>query len=833
MPLLAQEILSHEWLTMNNPRIFQQTCLAGCIAVALSAPYSASAAPMTTTSLLKQTEQLPAGFAEHFFDVPLAVRIELNGQLLGEGMITLSHDERVRLLEFTHSVDVQGEMLRRQELWGQILQQERKLGECSADCPEKLLAIHYSIENSQLSIVTADAEVIDGEAKYYLLPQESAPGLIVRNQLNLVNSGEGETSGNYWLNATASLGTWSMQSSWQMAKSSGYDDEMHYSMQDLYGQREYEGRFLRLGYFTPDSNNIGLQPMTLGGRPDTTLGVMLGSSDTLAIRNDRPSATPIYVTVNRPGMVEIYRNQQLINSQSVQPGLQTIDTRSLPGGIYPIEVRLVEDGDVTYRREETIYKPENWADPTNRWRYNLFAGKSSQLISNWDKREQGELNAGVLLNYLINPRLIGGLSAQQVQGNMQYGTTLDWRISDSLSFYNNLSWAENYGQAVDLQGIYSYGSGSIVLSHNQSWLDTRTRYGSYKGENRTSSANLHHRLSNKNSLTGRVSNNSGNSNGTGVDLGWQHNGELYGNSALWRVSLFDRPGSYSSGNGRNRGIDINLSWNLSTEKGRITTRLGSRTARDGGRDNNAAVGWQQDYDQGFVRNLNGTLTADRYGTGLDVGAGFQNSVLRGDAYAQKSSYSSGLSGGVNLESTVAMGRNKLAASGESHYSGAGMIIDVESDVPEVLLRADEHSGSSTPLRPGRNFIPVAPYKTGHIQYDVEKDDHAVTIKPQSTRYQLNRGGVEYRKIQVMKTVTVIGRVLDAQGEPIRGGQVINHASRSVTEHGGFFAVEMNASSPTLAIHHQNKQLCELTLDINAHPQENDALMVGDIHCVKS
>lgn len=818
---------------MNIRCYFPQNVLAGSIALALLSVGSAHATPVTTTSLLQQTEQLPTGFAEHFFDVPLAVRVELNGQLLGEAMITLSRDERVRLLEFTHNMDVQGHMLQRQQQWAQILQTERKLGDCSADCPEKLLAIQYSIENSQLSIVTADAETISGEAKYYLLPEESGLGLIMRNQLNLVNDGEGGTSGNYWLDTIASLGTWSAQSGWQMAKSNGYYDEMHYSMQHLYAQREYEGHFLRLGYFTPDSNNISLQPITMGGRPDTTIGVMFGSSDTLAISNDRPSSTPIYVTVNRPGIVEIYRNQQLINSQPVQPGLQTIDTRTLPGGIYPVEVRLVEDGDVTYRSDETIYKPENWTDPTNRWRYNLYAGKSTQLISNWEKQDEGKLNAGVMLNYLLNPRLVSGLSVQQVQGNMQYGTTLDWRISDSVSIYNNLSWAQNYGQGVDVQGIYNYGSGSLVLSHNQSWLDTRTRYGSYKGETRTSSANLQHRLSQKNSLTSRVSNSSGNSNGTGVDIGWQHNGELFSNNALWRVSLFDRPGSYSSGNSRNRGIDINLSWSLSSKSGSVNARLGSRTARDGGRDNNASLGWQQDYDEGFVRNLNTTLTADRYGMGLDVGAGFQNSLLRGDTYAQKSSYSSGISGGINLESTVAMGRSKLAASGESHYSCAGMIIDVESDVPGVHLRAEELNGGSTPLRPGRNFIPVEPYKTGHLQFDLEKDDHAVTIKPQSTSYQLNRGGVEYRKIQVMKTVTVIGRVLDASGEPIRGGQVVNHASRSVTEHGGFFAVEMNASSPTLAIHHNDKQLCELTLDINAHPQENNALMVGDIQCAKN
>ena len=227
------------------------------------------------------------------------------------------------------------------------------------------------------------------------------------------------------------------------------------------------------------------------------------------------------------------------------------------------------------------------------------------------------------------------------------------------------------------------------------------------------------------------------------------------------------------------------------------------------------------------------MTADRYGTGLDVGADFSSSLARGDLYAQQSSYSKSLGGGLNMESTVAFGGNKLAVSGEPHYNGAGLIIDVDSDVKGVRLRADEHGGNSTLLRPGRNFIPVEPYKTGHIQFDLETEQHAVNIKPATASYQLNRGGVEYRKIEVMKTITVMGRVLNHEGQPLRGGHVINHASRSVTENNGFFAVEMNTSAPTLDIQHQGQSLCALTVDLNAHQQENNVLMMGDIQCKKA
>ncbi|MFP3525767.1 TcfC E-set like domain-containing protein, partial [Pantoea sp. SIMBA_072] len=102
------------------------------------------------------------------------------------------------------------------------------------------------------------------------------------------------------------------------------------------------------------------QPRLMGASPDTTLGLMFGSSDSLATDNGAPSATPIYVTPNRPAVAEIYRNGVLINSQPVQPGLQTLDSKVLPGGIYEVEIRLVEDGQVTSRSQAFIYKPGNW-----------------------------------------------------------------------------------------------------------------------------------------------------------------------------------------------------------------------------------------------------------------------------------------------------------------------------------------------------------------------------------------------------------------------------------------------------------------------------------------
>ncbi|MCI0997322.1 CS1-pili formation C-terminal domain-containing protein, partial [Pseudomonas corrugata] len=81
-----------------------------------------------------------------------------------------------------------------------------------------------------------------------------------------------------------------------------------------------------------------------------------------------------------------------------------------------------------------------------------------------------------------------------------------------------------------------------------------------------------------------------------------------------------------------------------------------------------------------------------------------------------------------------------------------------------------------------------------------------------------------------KTVTVLGRLLDEQGQPLKGHHVINHASRGVSEADGFFSMEMNAASPTLEVRYGNELFCRFRLDPENASDEGDVLMIGDLRC---
>ena len=794
----------------------------------------------TDLDLLSQAQGLPAEFRDHFFDVPLAVRVDLDGRFLAEAMLVLSRDERVQLLEFTDSRDSKVPPQALQE-WLQALSEPRSLGACQQDCPHDLLALHYSLANSQLSILTRSVEQDATAARFHALPKQGSNGLLLRNQLNLSGSKQ-DLHGTYIAEGLGSVGQWTTTARAQLDRSNASEGQTdRYRVSGLYADRVIEESFYRLGYFTPSAQGLSRQPRTLGGRPDGTLGVMFGSSDSLLINDGQASTTPIYVTPNRPAVVEVYRDGSLIFSQAVQPGLQTIDTRRLPGGIYEVEIRLVEDGQVTSRSEEFIYKPRNWSNPDKRWSYNAYLGKSSALLSNWGNERADSVSAGVIANYLLHPRAVLGLSAEHVDNGMQYGTSLDWDLLDTLKLYGNVYHSDDQGTGFELQNVYSYKSGSLVFSHNRSWLETTkssrgvdTTYSSSSRETREvqqTSFSVQQRLDDKNTANLRVNHSSGAVSGVGVDLAWVRRSMIMGSDATWRFSVFDRPGSASSGGERNRGVDVSLTMSLGGDGGRVNGSLGSRTGRNGEREQNASLSYQQQLDYGPLRSVTGTVNSDSYGLGLGSSVDIRGRAVSGSAYLQSSSFNGELSGGINLDSTVGLGGGVVALGSNVVGHEAAMVVDVETDYSDLELQALDKQGYGSTLKPGRNLIPVTAYKAGSVQFDFNaKDAHAAVIQPQAVNYHLNKGGVTYQKVRIMRTVTVIGRLLDGNGKALRGAMVINHASRSVSEADGFFAVEMSESTPTLEVRQKGGQQCFLRLDKDSYKREQDVLLVGDLTC---
>ncbi len=791
-----------------------QSILLGML---LFGPLAVAADPVM---LLQQARQLPEGFEEHFFGVPLMVRVTVDGRLLGDGEVLLGRDNSVQLLSL---VDVQDSEFDEgaRERWLSKLGIPLPLGECDLACPEGIVGLQYSLEESQLSVLTGQVEQEARDQRFMALPQESK-GLLVQNQLNLVQGTQ--RNGHYNLQLEGSWGQWSPfmegDATWQEGQSS------EVGLAQLYGERLHEANFYRLGFFFPSAQGLVRQPNYYSGATPTVLGVMWGSSDLLRRERGVPSLAPIQVAPARPGMVEIYRDGNLIQSQPVVSGLQALDTRSLPGGIYEVELRLLEDGQETRRWREMIYKPSNWQTPEEPWRFNLFAGRQTRwLVRQGDSDLEGA-SGGAAVNHLLLPSLVVGAGSQYVDRGAQHSLSLDWEATSQLHGFASLNQSVGMGWGYDLQGIYWHGNSSLVASHSRNLR----KQGDASS---VSSLSLQQSLEKWGSLGVYVSHQSG--RGNGADLGWHYSDRFLGRWVTWGVTLFDRPGSESTAQQRDRGSTLSLTVNLGGQDRQLSLGLGSNTSRSGGAQRSAYLNYQQEVDWGPLRQVSVGSTHDSYGTGLSGYGRFAAPWLGGDLFAQHSSYNEQVTGGINLESVVALGQEGELALGSRDMGGMGneaaMILDIEADDEAARIRVSDDQGSVQTLGPGRHLVSVPALQSGTLQLEMADHEGApLTIKPTVLPYHLNRGGVGYGQVNAVSTVTVIGRLLDGQGTPLKGAMVINHVDRTVSEADGFFAVEMSKHNSNLQVEYQGGQQCDLVLEMDRVKRQQAVLLLGDLVC---
>lgn len=826
--------------------MFRSSKLATALALAIPmcAPAMSPAAPLTYLNLLDQSIGLPEDFRDNFFDTPLIVNILLNHRKLGEATITLSRQEHVTLVDFTDTNDSDFQTSEI-EKWKSTLQKGITLGQCEKQCANGLLTAHYSLENSELSLLSEDANYIFSAGEFHDLPDNGSTGLVVRNQVNVAGGQQQDAYGRLALQGVSSVGNWTQTLSGQVSRNDSPVQSSQYQVNELHTQKEWHRNFLRVGYFTPNSIGLIRQARAFGNHPDTAVGVMMGSSDSLTRDVARPAIYPIYVTPSRSATVEIYRNNSLINSQQVEAGLQSLDTRSFPGGIYDVEIRVLEDGIVTSTTDELVYKPNNWNNYDQRWRYNAFLGKDSAALSNVSNSNDSAPTFGVAANYLIHPRAVVGVSARKVNDQNQLSTSVDVGLGAQSKFYTNVYTTQDHGTGTDIQALHNYGSGNVIVSHNRSWLDTHNawetlpdgtrirRRHAYRGNVNNTSAGINHRIGHHNSLNARISYSEGQANGIGLDAGWLRSTRLFSSDASWRLSIFDRPGSASTEGERNRGIDLSLNLAIGTPGKRISASFGQWNSRNGAEDRNANLGYQQDIEEGSLRQLNANVNSDTSGIGLNGSTRFETDIAYGDAFIQRSSYSRKISGNLNVESTVVAGVRKVTMTGQ-HLSGdAVMIVDLESDFEDIELRADDLSGHQAILRTGRNVVPVSAYQRGAVQFDFQGvDAPAASIQPPRSSYHLNKGGVAYQQVRLSRTFTVLGRIVDGSGKPLKGVHVLNHASRGVTEADGFFSMELSSKTPSLEVIQGDQIICRLVLDSETLKTEGDLLMAGDLPCLQ-
>lgn len=779
-------------------------------------------------NLAEQVAMIPDEFKNHFFDVPLSARVTLNGRILGDAIVILSKNDHVSLLQFTDNTDSDYSESERQAFLSK-LSTPAPLGVCNKGCPTDVMALHYSLSDSSLAIITSDENSV---ADYwYSRPEGGGSGLLLNNQFN-VSGGEEQTVMSWNAGLEAAVQSWTVTSQFQYDstryKSGEYVSK--YAVTSLYAQQEHKLHFIRGGIFTPDSQGLLRQPYLANGGISTLAGVMLGSSDAMLKEGGKPALYPVYVTANREGVAEVYRDGSLIFTQPLEPGLQLLNTTTLPSGIYDVEIRVLEEGREASRIMETINKPSLWVVPGERLRYNLFAGRLYSPWNSYDYDEDHSVALGSSLNYLLRPQLTTGLAVQKVGSEKQAAVSMDWQVSAPVQLYGNIWNSSATGTGFDSQILWQHQQGNVAFNHSRSWYRSENLIHETRpsiAHNTTLSSTL--RLNSENSLNGRLNYNS-RLRGTGIDVGFNSRSHVGETPVSWRVAGFDRPYAQNS-HIRNRGVSVNASFPLSGKGRSGNLSMGSRNDTNGSRELYASASvYQQWAETNPITSTSLTLTGDRHGAGMSTYNQFDTAISNGTFWGQRSTQGGKLSGGLNSSSLLALGNGSAVISRQStNLSGSGVIIDVVTDDEDMHLQALSTSGQF-PLKKGRNFVPVEAWKPGSLQVDVA-GIHApgMKIEPEFLSYHQIPGGVSTHQVRVMKTVSIMGRLIDSDNKPLQGAQVINHAGRTLSQADGIFTLELHKHNPEIRVEHPSGQGCTLQIP----PEEidgQDILFVGNLLC---
>jgi hypothetical protein len=750
-------------------------------------PLIAQAADMTSVANMRG---LPEDFRRYFYDSELIVQVYLNDTRLFDAAVALNENGDIRLLRTIN--DEQDTDPDTRTLWSDVLQKGVSVGKCSKDCPSGLMAVQYRLDNSILKLYTANYETARARSSYIDMPADTPGGVIMYNDASVTNTSSTRSWG---INSsmTSSLAGWSQRASFQ---SSGTDGGYHYSsssLYELYTQKELQGSFVRLGFFTPDGDMGNVQ--TSGFGYDTVVGAMWGTSDALLASADSVSAWPVYITGRNQSIAEVWRDGRLIRTQQLQAGVQALDTRHLPGGIYDITIKIIRNGLTVDTQQAQIYKPQGWSNPDRRWRMNLWSGQRKTLgTGEGREREDNPFSVGGGIDVLAHPRAVLGLSGAATEKEHQVRTRANITLSPNDTLFAQYTLGNTEYQTNQNTDIRYYRNIARGGSASLFWRSTTTDIYGHRTSSRqqgdTWGSSLSLRLPWSTSLI---------VNGQYMDTAWRRGfgsdisvttlATLSGRDTNFRVSAYDRPGF--SDNRRDHGVSFGVSISLAPAARHTISAETGMNQNQGYSSLNYQ--WQPGNDNS-IRSMGGGVSYSPQNTVISGNASVDTPYVSGDGYVQHNTQGSTNTAGGNLSQVLVMGGGRVASvnGNNSRSMESALIVDVDSDDETANVIASG-SMAETRLKAGRNIVPAELWKKDTVQFSASGGE-SVQVFPVSESMQMRRGSVKYIKVKAVRTFTVVGMLQDENGNLLKNRYVSSDVSGGVINAEGVLTLDSSLTN---------------------------------------
>lgn len=750
-------------------------------------------------TFLASLRGIPDDFRRYFFHSELPVQVRLNDQPLFEASMSVRENGSMNLI----SILVPGHTLAPevQTRWENVLRQGISVGECETRCPNGLITTEYKLDSSTLQLYTSNYETARAETNYITLPETFSTGLIIHNDFSAVQTSS--DSQLYSLNSAwqASFLNWNHRMAFQSSYSSdkyGYDSTDLY---ELFSQKELAGSFIRLGFFTPDSETGNVQTTAFGY--DSVIGAMWGTSDTLLENNNTVSAWPVYINGRNQAIAEVYRDGRLIHTQQLQDGVQALDTRRLPGGIYDITIRVMENGQEIDTQTAQIYKPSAWLNTDRRWRMNLWTGQRHTVSSRDTSYRDESLVVGGSLDVLAWPGGIVGLSATTTEDHdhwLRLRSDITLTPSDSLFLQHTraaVGDADNNSSDVRYYRTLTGGNSASLYWRNTEYdYRTATRHHRQRGDVWGSSFSL--RLPGSSNLI---------FNGQYADSAWRRGFSAdasFSTRRTWfnrdtdiRLSAYDRPGYQGQRRDQGGSVNITLSLFPDSRHHSVSAALG---VNDRHGYTSASYQWRPQEDSN-ISWLGGGVSHSHHHTTLSANGGIDNRYLNGDGYVQYATADHNTTAGLNLSQSLAVGGGRIAAGNLQRGLQSAVIVDVQSDQPDNQIIAAGRM-SEMNLQAGRNVIPVDTWQRDTLQFSA-RGDNGVQIYPAQHHVQMNKGSVGYVQVKAVNTRTLVAILRDEQGNKLRNRAVSSDTGNGRVNADGVLTLDISQQTRTLHIAAEN------------------------------
>jgi hypothetical protein len=697
--------------------------------------------------------------------------------------------------------------------------------DCGRLTPQVAAVIFDASRFRATLFVAPDQRVTQGPDLRRFLPPSDSGFSVLQNLFASVSGADSASPDAYTVSALTSL-SWAES---HLLVETSWDSENDLTMDQAYARREFEGRVAQGGLYRTRGQSLGFV------RERDLLGARLGSS--LDTRADRAfsGGTPLEVFLPTRSRVELLQDGRLIDSSTYDAGNQVLDTRDLPDGAYEVEIRI-RGADGSVRTERRLFVKTTRLPPKDQPLWNLEAGR-------------------------VLDRTASGVVPQDADAWFARASTTR-RIEDDLGV--DLGMAAGAGDVIGQAGVFRVGAlGEIQAS---AFAGTDDLWGAAllgRVQWRALRLNLDYRRiegteRDAGSLVGAASEQIGATLSTPLAGGTLTMGARRDSRAgttdrsSWTLS-WDRYLLRGRRSALRLQFDVSqedddwfalarLEWDLRGEGGvRALVQPGVRhDRRDGrgktGRQTDARLAWERESDRGDYLSLgvDGTDGAREQRVGTD--ALYEGRLGRLQADVDHSFDADRTSWTGNFNTTVLSDGDRLSVGGRDQARSAALV-EIRGDVPdarfEVLVDGYAEgvapAGSVTPihLTPWRTYtVRLRPVGSALLAW--ENREEQITLYP---------GNVVRLGWDVAEIVVLLGRVVDAAGEPVEQATVEGAYGFAVTERGGFLQAEVvrPAGDEPLELELRRRDASPCTVrvpaaDAGAQSAMRGILRVGTLRC---